>query len=119
MRAVPDHFGVRSVGAVEQVAGEAAAERLGHRDVDDDAVAEEGTLAVAGPVEELVGDDERPGRQRLPEAADGVRRDDLVDARLLQGVDVGPVGDVRRVVLVAPSVTGQERNLGAGHLAHL
>src|SRR5207249_8362555 len=69
---------------------EVGADGLRHPHVGDDAVAEERRDATASRVEELVGDDEVEGADRLPHAADGRDRDHPLGAERLQTQTFAP-----------------------------
>ena len=56
----------------------------------------------------LVDDDEISGGEILAEGTDGGDGEDVGAADAFQGVDVGPVGDGRGIMDVAPSVAGQK-----------
>ena len=71
--AAASHWRARRLGRVGGERREARADRIGHRDMGDDAGAEEARRAAMGAVEILVDDDEPPRRQLLAQRAD--RRD--------------------------------------------
>src|SRR5450755_1255476 len=91
--------------------------RIGERDVDA-AVVEEGLRAAAGPVDDLVGDDERPRAERWGQRADRAGGDDLPDAERTQRPQVGLVGDAMRRETVVPVMARQERHAPPGDLAY-
>ena len=88
-----------------------------HRDVRDQALAEERALALVGAVDELVDQHEGAGRQLLLERAAGRERDQIGDAGALEHVDIGAVVDVGGRQPVALVVARQEHDRQAGDLA--
>jgi hypothetical protein len=103
--------------AADRDVDQARADRLGERDVGHQAVAEEGVDAVAGAVEELVGDDD-VGRLVVDlQRADGGDRDQLLDSQRLEAVDVGAVVELGRRQPVAASVARQEGDRAPVQLA--
>ena len=66
-----------------------AAHWVGKRDVRDQTIAEEGIDAVAGAIEELVGDHKIERLVLFLERSHGRDRNDSLDTQLLEAVDVG------------------------------
>ena len=93
------------------------AERVGERDVRDQAAAEERADAPLRAIEELVGHDDVERRVFVLEAADRARRDDALDAEHLEAVDVGAEVQLGRQDAVADAVPRQERHALAAQRA--
>ena len=96
-----------------QRAGQARADRMGHRHMGDKAGAEEAFLAGEGAVDELVGHHEGAGRQFLFQRAAGRDRDHIGDADALQGVDIGAVIDAGGGLDMAAAMARQEHHVHA------
>ena len=79
----------------------------------DDAVAEKRGNAQAGPVEELVGDEEFERAQRFLQGAHGADRDDALDAQHLHGVDIGAIVDFSGQQAMAAAVAREEGDAAA------
>ena len=75
-----------------------------------DPVAEEGRSASAGAVDQLVGHHHVEGFDVLAQAADSAHGEDELDAELLEGVDVGPRGNLRREDAMTHAMSRQEGN---------
>jgi hypothetical protein len=101
--------------ALDQGIAQSAAERRGQLDVHGQ-VFEEGAGPAAGPVDHLVGDDQVLRGHFLAEAAHGAAGDHVGHAEGLEGVDVGPIGDLRRVEQVPFPVAGEQRHRHPGDL---
>ena len=94
------------------------ADWLAKGNMGDDAFPEEGVGGAAlGAVEELVGQDDFARRVIVLERADRADADDPLDAKLLEAVDVGAVGDFVGEELVTAGVAGEEDDLMPGELA--
>jgi hypothetical protein len=91
--------------------------RMRHRDVRDQAAAEERALALVRAVDELVDQHERARRQFLLERAAGRQRNEVGDAGALEDVDIGAVIDVGRRQPVALVVARQKHDRQAVDLA--
>ena len=89
------------------------ADRMRHRDMGDEAGAEEAFLAREGAVDELVRHHEGAGRQFFLQRAAGRDRDHVGDADALQGVDIGAVVDRGRRLDMAAAVARQEDEVDA------
>jgi hypothetical protein len=76
-------------------------------------VIEKGALAVAGAIDNLVGDNKVPGRQFFPETAAGIDGDDRVNAQRLEGKDISAGRNPGRIVAVTAAMTRQEGNRDA------
>jgi hypothetical protein len=93
-------------------------ERLIERNVNDQPLAEEGRRADAlGAVEELIGDDHVAGRVVLAQAADGAHRDQVLDAQLLEAINIGAARHLARHQAVPNTVARQEGYALAGECA--
>ncbi len=88
--------------------GKLRADGVGERDVRDDAFAEESVDALAGAIDELVGDDELQRLVFFLERADGRDRENALDAELFEAVNVGAEVQFGGQNAVAASVAGQE-----------
>ena len=93
--------------------GKLSADGVGETDVGDDAVAEERVDAVAGTVEELVGDDEVERLVLLFERSDGGDGDDALDAELLESVNIGTEVEFAGHQDMAATMPGEESDLAA------
>src|SRR5213594_31969 len=97
----------RPRGLVQHVA-ELTADRIGHPDVGDDALAEEGRHAPLREVDELAGNHQVERPDVLLHAADGGHRHDALDTERLQAPDVGAEVQLRRRQAVAATMARQE-----------
>jgi hypothetical protein len=88
------HGGALGARGLADGAGEGRAHGVGELDVRDHAAAEEGADALAVTVDELVGDDDVPGRDLLAQAPDRAHRHDPLDTEALQREDVGAEVDL-------------------------
>ena len=83
---------------------------VGRREMGHDRAVEERVLAAAGPVDELVAEDEVAGLDVTLERAGGARRDHRLHAERAHRPDVGAVVDQVGRDRVAPAVARQERD---------
>ena len=93
---------------------------MGERDVRDEPVAEERADASLRPIEELIRHDDVERLVLLPQAADGARRQDALDAEHLEAVDVRAEVQFRRQNPVPGAVAREKRHAlpaqGAEHV---
>ena len=89
-------------------AAQRRAERMREADVRDQPVAEERGDAAARPIDELIGDHQVERLVLLLQAADGARREDVLDAQRLEAEDVGAEVQLRGHQPVAEAVPRQE-----------
>ena len=68
-------------------------DRVSQRHVRDEARAEEARLAREGAIDELIDEHEKAGIEFAAEGPACGHRDDVRDARPLQGVDIGAIVD--------------------------
>ena len=77
-------------------------------DVRDQPLAEERRDAAAGPIDELIRDDQVERLVFLLQAADGARREDVFDAERLEAEDVGAEIQLRGHEPVTEAVPGEK-----------
>ncbi len=105
-------------GGLQQEPPQFLANRVGERDVPDDAAAEEGVGGgLLGAVQELVGQHDVTGPVFRLERADGADADHPGHAELLHPPDVGAVIQFAGQNPVAPPVPGQKHHLAPRQLA--
>src|SRR5260221_14385660 len=90
--------------------GEVAAERMRKRDVRDDPSAEKRADAALRAIEELIRNEDVERLVFVLQAADGARRQDSLDAKHLEAVDVRPEIELGRQNPVPDAVARQERD---------
>src|SRR5262245_17911107 len=119
LRALDADVGAAVVHARAALAGgrlersrQIAADGIGHADMADDAVAEEGGYAPARVVVELIRDHDVERMDVLLHAAHRADGDDRAGAERLEAIDVRPVVDVRGQEPMAPAVAGEEDHGG-------
>ena len=92
-------------------------DRMGHRHMGDQPLAEKAALALEGPVDELIDEHEGARRQLLLERAARRQRYQIRHTSALQGIDIGTVIDVSGREPVAGAMAGQENDRKAVDLA--
>jgi hypothetical protein len=91
------------------VFAQVGAEGVGHRDVDHQAVAEEGVGALAlGGVDELIGHHDVAGGELLAQAPAGADGDDPLHPEGFQGIDVGAAVDLAGGDPMTAPMAGEE-----------
>src|SRR5205085_8452269 len=95
---------------VRKMDAQARRNRMRHRYVGDEPLAEERALALVRAVDELIDENEGAGRQLLLERATGRQRDQIGNARALEDVDIGAVVDIGRRKAMALVVARQEND---------
>ena len=90
---------------------------MGHVDVDDPALVEEGSGPGHRVVDDLVRHDDVGGIEAGPDPPDRGYREDTLDPGVAERPDVGPVVDPMRSDVVVRTVAGKERHGAPADLA--